>query len=417
MSKITAPKMVYIKGEEMTAYVMEEILKTWVEPYVDTSAWQHFDLSVKHRDDTNDQVLKDAIKAGADAKAIFKEPTITPTNEQKAEMGLKNTLGSPNGKMRQGWNGYAISRDTIIIAGLEDKFGYKAPVFFDRHAVGGEYGAGYKLIGAGTLKTVHIGADGKETVVDERTLTDAQNAAVTYHNPLDNVKELAHHFFSRCLSAGLKPVVSTKKTVFKWQEPFWQIMKDVFDAEYKTKFMTAGIMKKDEPLLHQLTDDMAMKLIRWKEGKFGVVAHNYDGDWLTDELAQVHGSPGLISSVLCGTAADGSPIREFEASHGTIADQNAARLAGKETSVNPVGMVYALAGAMDHSAKLAGKDAEMKPFTTAMMDAMYEAFREGKGTRDFCGAQGLTTEAFITYVGEKIVKCMSGGVLKKAAAS
>jgi hypothetical protein len=38
--------------------------------------------------------------------------------------------------------------------------------------------------------------------IDNRTLTDSQQAVVTYHNPLDNVTDLAHHFFSRCLKAG-----------------------------------------------------------------------------------------------------------------------------------------------------------------------------------------------------------------------
>ena len=48
-----------------------------------------------------------------------------------------------------------------------------------------------------------------------------ENVAVVYHNPLDNVSDLAHHFFSRCLEAGIVPYVVTKKTVFKWQEGFW----------------------------------------------------------------------------------------------------------------------------------------------------------------------------------------------------
>jgi len=39
-----------------------------------------------------------------------------------------------------------------------------------------------------------------------------------YHNPLDNVPDLAHHFFQRCLEAKVFPYVVTKKTVFKWQE-------------------------------------------------------------------------------------------------------------------------------------------------------------------------------------------------------
>ena len=32
----------------------------------------------------------------------------------------------------------------------------------------------------------------------------------------------------------------TKKTVFKWQEPFWAAMKATFDAHYKEKYLAAG---------------------------------------------------------------------------------------------------------------------------------------------------------------------------------
>ena len=52
-------------------------------------------------------------------------------------------------------------------------------------------------------------------------MKDETNVVVTYHNPLDNVTDLAHHFFKRCLAAGIVPYVVTKKTVFKWQEGFW----------------------------------------------------------------------------------------------------------------------------------------------------------------------------------------------------
>ena len=38
---------------------------------------EHFDMSAKNRDDTNDRVLKDVVSAGFKLKAIFKEPTIT----------------------------------------------------------------------------------------------------------------------------------------------------------------------------------------------------------------------------------------------------------------------------------------------------------------------------------------------------
>ena len=49
----------------------------------------------------------------------------------------------------------------------------------------------------------------------------------------DNVTDLAHHFFGRCLEGNVVPYVVTKKTVFKWQEGFWTIMKSVFDEHYK----------------------------------------------------------------------------------------------------------------------------------------------------------------------------------------
>ena len=32
----------------------------------------------------------------------------------------------------------------------------------------------------------------------------------------------------------------------------------------------------------------------------GMAAHNYDGDMLTDEIAQIHRSPGFITSNLVG---------------------------------------------------------------------------------------------------------------------
>jgi isocitrate dehydrogenase len=279
-SKLPAPPMVYIAGEEMTHYACELMLDQWIKPYFDTSkTWQYYDLSCKHRDDTNDQVLKDAVAAGATIGAIFKEPTITPSALQVKEMGLKKALGSPNGAMRRGWNGITISRDTIHIEGIE--LGYKNPVFFERHAVGGEYGAGWNQVGKGTLLTTYLPADGVTPpfVVDKRDLTDDNNVVVVYHNPYDNVGNLAHLFFKRCLEAKITPYVVTKKTVFKWQEGFWATMKKIFDEQYKSEFVKLGLLDKcGGQLQHLISDAATMQLIRWTDGGFGMAAHNYDGD-------------------------------------------------------------------------------------------------------------------------------------------
>jgi len=143
--------MTYIAGEEMTAYAMRLILDKWINPHIDTSKWEYYDLSCVSRDDSEDQCLRDAVESGARLGAIFKEPTVTPTEVQKKKLGLKKSWGSPNGAMRKGWNGITISRDTIHIEGMQ--LGFKRPVLFERHAVGGEYGAGWKSVGKGKLVT------------------------------------------------------------------------------------------------------------------------------------------------------------------------------------------------------------------------------------------------------------------------
>ncbi|KAL7543489.1 hypothetical protein ACHAXR_012773 [Thalassiosira sp. AJA248-18] len=412
--KAKAPPMVYIAGEEMTHYTTQLLLNQWIEPYFDTSTWETYDLSCKSRDDTDDQVLSDAVAAGKRIGAIFKEPTITPSAIQVQEMGLKKAWGSPNGAMRKGWNGITISRDTIHIEGIE--LGYKNQVLFERHAVGGEYGAGWNEVGAGTLLTTYIPSDGGAPfVVDKRDLTDNHNVCVVYHNPYDNVRELAHLFFKRCLEHEVTPYIVTKKTVFKWQEGFWATMKKVFDDTYKDDFLKAGLLDRSGgELTHLISDAATMQLIRWTDGGFGMAAHNYDGDMLTDQIAQVHRSPGFITSNLVGRSDDGSTlIKEFEASHGTVTDLWLDHLAGKETSLNPLGLVEALLGAMTHASQLEldanpndksiiSKHAHINNFADTLRTALHNTFRYGQGTRDMCGPTGFTTEDFVAKVGWRL---------------
>lgn len=130
---------------------------------------------------------------------------------------------------------------------------------------------------------------------------------------------------------------------------------------------------------------------------------------MTDQIAQVHRSPGFITSNLVGRNEDGTLIKEFEASHGTVSDLWHDHLAGKETSLNPLGLVEAMIGAMEHAAVL---DIERNPgdsskevakdqifnFTGTLRKAMHNTFRYGQGTRDMSGPAGFTTEDFISKV-------------------
>jgi len=192
------------------------------------------------------------------------------------------------------------------------------------------------------------------------------------------------------------------------EEGFWTIMKDVFDAEYKQRFVDAGLLTGcGGDLQHLISDAATMQIIRWTDGGFGMACHNYDGDMLTDEVAQVHRSPGFITSNLVGKSADGTLIKEFEASHGTVADLWEMHLRGEETSLNPLGMVEALIGAMQHAATL-DKEGNKEnsealiEFTNDLRTYCHKAMSGGKGTRDLSGPSGLTTEQFIDHIAEMI---------------
>lgn len=303
--------------------------------------------------------------------------------------------------------------------------------------MGGEYSAGYNAhVGRGTLKTVfypEVHEPGNPDfpsykVIYETPLTDGDNAVVTYHNPLDNVADLADIFFTRCLEAKVTPYVVTKKTVFKWQESFWEIHKRVFDAKYRGRFRNAGLLEATGgELAHLISDAATMKIAQWREGGFGMSAHNYDGDMLTDEISQVHRSPGLVSSTLVGKSGrDGSLIQEFEASHGTASDLYKQHLEGRRTSFNPLGMSDALFNAIMWADELAGNmppaadspevhEAAVKAHSAGMFAARAKAavrrvIGRGQATSDLAGTgKGLSTEEFIDAVADELHKSADEG--------
>lgn len=99
-------------------------------------------------------------------------------------------------------------------------------------------------------------------------------------------------------------------------------------------------------------------------------------------------------------------IKEFEASHGTVTDLWDMHLAGKETSLNPLGLAEALMGALQHAGALEGGKSKEKMFryTKQLRLALHNTFRAGEGTRDMAGPEGSTTEQFIDKVGAKLTE-------------
>lgn len=93
-------------------------------------------------------------------------------------------------------------------------------------------------------------------------------------------------------------------------------------------------------------------------------------------------------------------------------------MAGRETSLNPLGLVEAMIGAMEHAATL---NADKHPndvakqtikdqvfnFTSTLRTSLHNTFRYGQGTQDMSGPSGFTTEEFIDKVAWRLHRYLS----------
>ena len=100
MPKIkVANPVVELDGDEMTRIIWKFIKDKLILPYLDVDL-KYYDLSVTHRDETDDQVTVDAAYAIKKYGVGVKCATITPDEARVAEFGLKRMWRSPNGTIR-----------------------------------------------------------------------------------------------------------------------------------------------------------------------------------------------------------------------------------------------------------------------------------------------------------------------------
>src|SRR4030088_3132074 len=113
MAKIKVKNpVVEMDGDEMTRIIWQKIREKLILPYLDIDL-KYFDLSVQHRDETNDQVTIDAANATRKYGVAVKCATITPDEARVKEFGLKQMWRSPNGTIRNILDG-TIFREPII---------------------------------------------------------------------------------------------------------------------------------------------------------------------------------------------------------------------------------------------------------------------------------------------------------------
>ena len=141
MKKIKVAKpVVELDGDEMTRIIWQSIKDKLIHPYLDVDL-QYFDLSVEHRDATNDQVTIDSAHAIKEVGVGVKCATITPDEARVKEFNLKEMWKSPNGTIRNILGG-VIFREPIICKNVPRLVpGWTQPIVVGRHAFGDQYRA------------------------------------------------------------------------------------------------------------------------------------------------------------------------------------------------------------------------------------------------------------------------------------
>src|ERR1700684_571583 len=162
MEKIkVANPVVELDGDEMTRIIWDLIKKKLVLPYLDIDL-HYYDLSIEHRDATEDKVTVEAAEAIKKYGVGVKCATITPDEAGVEEFKLKKMWKSPNGTIRNILGG-VIFREPIICKNVPRLVpGWTEPVIIARHAYGDQYKAtDFVVPGPGKLTVRFEGADGK----------------------------------------------------------------------------------------------------------------------------------------------------------------------------------------------------------------------------------------------------------------
>jgi isocitrate dehydrogenase len=395
--KVTNP-VVELDGDEMTRIIWKQIREQLILPYLDVPL-EYYDLSIEHRDATDDQVTVDAAEAIKRHGVGVKCATITPDEARVAEFGLKRMWRSPNGTIRNILGG-VVFREPIIMRNVPRLVpGWTKPIVIGRHAHGDQYKASdFVVPGPGTVTISYQPAGGGEPMELEVATFPGGGVALGMYNFDDSIRDFARASFRYGLDRGYPVYLSTKNTILKaYDGRFKDLFAEVYEKEFQADFAAAGISYE-----HRLIDDMVAQALKW-EGGFVWACKNYDGDVQSDTVAQGFGSLGLMTSVLM--TPDGRTV-EAEAAHGTVTRHFRAWQRGEKTSTNPIASIFAWTRGLAHRGKLDGNQ-ELIGFADTVERSCVATVEGGQMTKDLALLVGgdtgwLTTDEFMTALADRL---------------
>ena len=399
MSKITVKNpIVELDGDEMTRIIWEFIKNKLILPYLDLGI-EYYDLGMKSRDDTNDQITIDSANAIKKIGVGIKCATITPDEARVEEFNLKKMWRSPNGTIRNIIGG-TVFREPIICNNIPKLVpSWSDPVVIGRHAFGDQYRAtDFKVPGKGKMEVKWTSEDGKDEIKYEVFNFTGPGIALSMYNLDKSIEDFARSCFSYGLIKKWPVYLSTKNTILKkYDGRFKDIFEEIFNKEFKNKFEEVNITYE-----HRLIDDMVACAMKWS-GKYIWACKNYDGDVQSDTMAQGYGSLGLMTSTLL--TPDGK-IMEAEAAHGTVTRHFRMHQQGKETSTNPIASIFAWTRGLAHRGKLDNNN-ELIKFSKTIENVCIECVENGYMTKDLAILVGpsskyLTTNQFLDILDKNL---------------
>ena len=401
MSKIEVKNpVVELNGDEMTRVIWDFVKNKLILPYLDLNI-EYYDLGMKSRDNTNDQITIDCANAIRKNGVGIKCATITPDENRVKEFNLKKMWRSPNGTIRNIIGG-TVFREPIICKNIPKLVpSWTDPLIIGRHAFGDQYRAtDFTVPGKGKLEVKWTSEDGKEEKKYEVFNFPGPGIALSMYNLDKSIEDFARSCFNYGLIKKWPVYLSTKNTILKKYDGRF---KDIFQKVYQEEFISE-FEKNKITYEHRLIDDMVACAMKW-HGKYIWACKNYDGDVQSDTVAQGYGSLGLMTSVLL--APDGKTM-EAEAAHGTVTRHYRMHQQGKETSTNPIASIFAWTRGLSHRGKLDGNN-ELIKFSNILEKICVESVESGSMTKDLAILVGpstkyLTTNQFLDEIDGRLKK-------------
>ena len=363
--------LVEMDGDEMTRVIWQQVKDILITPYVDLKT-EYYDLGLKNREATKDQITLDSAEATKKYGVAVKCATITPNAARMPEYNLSQMWKSPNGTIRAALDG-TVFRAPILVKGVTPYIPtWTKPITIARHAYGDVYKNTEMVVEKGSKAELLVTKPDGTTETSLIHEFKGDGIIQGLHNLDESIASFARACFNFGLDTKQDVWFSTKDTISKkYDHRFKDIFAEIFENEYKEKFDKAGIT-----YFYTLIDDAVARVIR-SNGGYIWACKNYDGDVMSDMIATAYGSLAMMTSVL--VSPDG--VYEYEAAHGTVQRHYYKYLKGEETSTNSVATLFAWTGALRKRGEL-DELPELMSFADKLAKAIITTIENGTMTGD-----------------------------------